>query len=159
MVSNHPRGGIAMKVREIMTVEPACCTPEAPLNDVARLMVGYDCGQVPVVADQKNKKLVGVITDRDIVSRAVAEGKNPLDLTAADCMTSSCVTVSPNTSLADCYQLFEENRVRRLPVVDDDGHCCGIISQADVALHGPRQQTAEMLREVSQPSVAPSAAE
>jgi CBS domain-containing protein len=148
-----------MKVREIMTVDPACCTPEDPLNDVARLMVGYDCGEIPVVADKQGKKLVGVITDRDIVARAVAEAKNPRELTAADCMSAPCVTVSPNTSLGDCYQMLEEHRIRRLPVVDEDGHCCGIISQADMALHGPRQQTAEMLREVSQPSVAPSTAQ
>jgi CBS-domain-containing membrane protein len=74
-------------------------------------------------------------------------------------MSAPCVTVSPNTSLGDCYQMLEEHRIRRLPVVDEDGRCCGIISQADMALHGPRQQTAEMLREVSQPSVAPSTAQ
>mgnify|MGYP003297538251 CR=1 FL=1 len=84
-----------MIVKEVMTPDPACCTAETNLQEVAKLMVDHDCGEIPVVDNQSTKKPIGVITDRDIVIRAVAKGNNPLDLTAADCMTEPCVTVTP----------------------------------------------------------------
>jgi len=80
---------------------------------------------------------VGVITDRDIICRAVALGKNPLELTARDCMTSPVVTVTPDASIEQCAEVMETHRLRRIPVVDAAGSCCGIVSQADVALRMP----------------------
>ena len=112
-----------MKVEEIMTTEPACCTPEMKLQDVARLMVDNDCGCVPVVDDLESRRPVGVVTDRDITCRTVAEGKNPLELTARDCMTEPCVTVDRDSSIDDCCEVLEENQLRRVAVVDRNGRC------------------------------------
>ena len=76
-----------MQVKDVMTANPACCTPNNALPEVARMMVDNDCGEIPVVENQEKKIPVGVITDRDIVCRAVANDKNPLELKVKDCMT------------------------------------------------------------------------
>jgi CBS domain-containing protein len=141
-----------MQVKDIMTKNPACCTPDTNLQEVARLMVELDCGESPVVQSKQSMKLVGVITDRDITCRAVAEGKNPLEMTAGDCMSSPCVTVTPEMSVEDCCQVMEDNQVRRVPVVDENGACCGIVAQADIAQHASNQETVRVLKGVSQPN-------
>ena len=141
-----------MKVKEIMSTEPACCTRETALQDVALLMIEHDCGEIPVVDNMESKRPVGVVTDRDITVRTVALGKNPLDLRARDCMSSPAVTVTPETSVEHCCNVMEENQLRRIPVVDASGCCCGIVSQADVALRGRDQTIAEVVKEVSKPS-------
>jgi CBS domain-containing protein len=141
-----------MQVKDIMTPNPACCTPDAGLREVAQMMVDYDCGAVPVVEGQNSMKLVGVITDRDIVCRVVALGMNPQDATVRDAMSRNVVTATPETSVEDCLQLMEENQVRRIPVVDNRGNCCGIVAQADVALNASRQATAEVVQEISEPA-------
>jgi CBS domain-containing protein len=137
--------------REIMTPAPQCCSAETTLNEVANMMVEADCGEIPVT-DASNR-LIGVITDRDIVCRAVAKGKNPTAVTAAECMTEPVVVVNEETSLADVIAVMEENQIRRVPVVDATGCCCGIISQADVALSADKTETGEMVREVSKDSL------
>ena len=138
-----------MKVKEIMSEEPACCTRETSLQDVAILMVEHDCGEIPVVDNMQSKRPVGVVTDRDITCRTVALGKNPLDLRARDCMSSPAVTVSPETGVDECCRLMEENQLRRVPVVDESGCCCGIVSQADIASHASKGDAGEMVKEVS----------
>lgn len=143
-----------MQTQEIMTTDPACCSPDTPLPEVARLMVEHDCGEIPVV--DADKKPLGVVTDRDITCRTVAEGKNPLELTARDCMSSPVVTVTPETSVDDCCKVMEENQVRRVPVVDESGACCGMVSQADVAQRGSKEETAEVVKEVSRRTDTPS---
>lgn len=139
-----------MQVREIMTANPACCTPETSLQETARLMVEHDCGCVPVVENTENMKPVGTITDRDICCRTVAEGKNPLEMTAGDCMTTPVVTVAEDASVDDCCRVMEEKQVRRVPVVDAKGGCCGIVAQADIAQHASTARAGEVVREVSQ---------
>jgi CBS domain-containing protein len=109
-----------------------------------------------VVENLQNMLPIGVVTDRDIVCRAIALGKNPLALTVADCMSNPVITVSEDATLEKCCRLFEEHLVRRMPVVDAGGRCCGIISQADVAQYAPEEQTADVVREISRPSDAPS---
>ena len=147
-----------MIVKEIMTVDPACCTAETNLQEVAKLMVDHDCGEIPVVDNQSTKKPIGVITDRDIVIRAVAKGNNPLDLTAADCMTKPCVTVTPAMSIEDCGRILEQNKIRRVPVVDTAGSCCGIVAVADIALRARENVATEVVKEVSEPGASASAA-
>ena len=93
-------------------------------------------------------KPVGIVTDRDICCRTVAEGKNPLEMRAGDCMSSPCVTVTPEMSVEDCCRMMEE-KIRRVPVVDERDACCGIVAQADIARHAPEQETAEVVKEVS----------
>jgi CBS domain-containing protein len=141
-----------MRVRELMTEEVICCTPDEGLQQVAQMMVENDCGAIPVVQDESSRKLVGIVTDRDIVSRIIAPGNDPLEMTVRDCMTSPCVSVTENTSLDDCCRIMEEQQVRRVPVVDDEERCCGIVAQADIAREAPARETAEMVREVSEPS-------
>jgi CBS domain-containing protein len=139
-----------MNVSEIMAKSPAVCTPDTPIHDVARSMVEHDCGAIPVVESQDTPRPVGVITDRDIVVRLVAEGRNPLDARAADAMTEGIATVSPDMSLEACAQVMEQNQVRRVPVVDEVGVVIGIVSQADVVLNARPDQTAELLEAVSE---------
>ena len=133
--------------KEIMTPSPQCCSAETLLNEVANLMVEADCGEIPVT-DESNR-LVGVITDRDIVCRVVAKGKNPSAVTAAECMTQPVVVVKEESTLDEVMDVMEKNQIRRVPVIDESGACCGIISQADVALCANESQAGELVREVS----------
>jgi CBS domain-containing protein len=144
-----------MKVRDIMSSDVACCRTDTPLQDVAQMMVECDCGEIPVADDAGRP--VGVITDRDITCRAVARGRNPLELTAADCMTRPALTVHPEASIDECCVMLEENQIRRAPVVDLEGRCVGIVSQADIARHASRRTTAEVVQRVSTPSPRASA--
>jgi len=139
-----------MQVRELMTSNPACCTPDTPLQEIAHMMMRCDCGEIPIVDSRESKQPVGVITDRDIVIRAVAKGQNPLEMKAFQCMTQPCVTVSENASIVDCIHLLEEHQIRRIVVVDEQGRCCGIVSQADVARRIDHY-AAEVLKQVSEP--------
>lgn len=138
-----------MNIGEIMTESPACCTPDTRLQEVAKMMVDNDCGCIPVVDDEASKMPVGMITDRDITCRVVANGQNPLDLTAQDAMSTTVVSVTPDTSLEDCCNLMEESQIRRVVVVDETGACCGIIAQADIANNAGDKKTAEVVQEVS----------
>ena len=138
-----------MNVSEIMTKDPACCGPDTSLQEVAQLMVEHDCGCIPVVDGEDSKIPVGMITDRDICCRVVAEGKNPLDLTAQDAMTSTVVSVTPETSLDECCKIMEDAQIRRIAVVDANGSCCGIVAQADIAANATSKETAEVVQEVS----------
>ena len=138
-----------MKVKDIMSHDPACCTRESSLQDVAILMLEHDCGEIPVVDNMQSKRPVGVVTDRDITIRTVALGKNPLELRARDCMSSPAVTVTPETTVDDCCTLMEENQLRRVPVVDESGCCCGIVSQADIARNASKKDAGELVKDVS----------
>ena len=140
-----------MKVREIMTASPACCTPDTSLQEVAALFVNHDCGAIPVVDSDETRRPIGIVTDRDIACRAVAKGLNALELTARDCMSSPIATVSEDASLDEAIKLMEENKVRRLPVVDEQGRCIGIVAQADIALSASHGKTAQVVREISEP--------
>src|SRR5919112_610028 len=141
-----------------MTPDPACCTPDTTLQRAAELMVENDCGEIPVIDNAASMKPVGVITDRDIVCRTVAKGLTPLTMLVSECMTTPCVTVTPDTSLDECCRVLEENQIRRVPVVDAGGACCGIVALADIAKHAKKRETAEVVREVSEPSTSASAA-
>lgn len=140
-----------MKVKDIMTGNPTFCTIGTSLEEVARLLTEHDCGAMPVVDDDALPRPIGIVTDRDIVCRVVAAGEDPSLLTAGDCMSSPLITVTPITRLDVCCELMERNKVRRLVVVDEDGFCCGIVSQADIARRAT-EKTAEVLKELSQPT-------
>jgi CBS domain-containing protein len=133
--------------RDVMTPDPVCCRPHTSIDEVARLMVDGDFGEIPVIDSADHP--IGVVTDRDIVRRVVAQGKNPIGYTAETCMTQPVVTVPSDARLEDVVSTMERHQIRRVPVVDDQGRCAGIISQADVARQAPPQEVAELLREVS----------
>ena len=147
-----------MQVKEIMTPEPAVCTPDTTLEWAAGLMVEHDCGEIPVVRNIASMLPIGVITDRDITCRTVAKGLNPLVMTVAECMTTPCVTVTPDMSLDECCRIMEEKQIRRVPVVDAGGACIGIVALADIAKHAKKRDAAEVVKEVSEPSDSASAA-
>lgn len=140
-----------MNVEAIMTKNPACCTPEMDLVEAARLMFKYDCGEIPVVFSKTDKKVLGVITDRDICTRAVAVGLNPAYVQVKQCMSYPAISIRDIASIEDCCLILEEHQIRRLPVVDQEGNCCGIISLADIARYQESYLTAEVVKFVSQP--------
>jgi CBS domain-containing protein len=139
-----------MKASDLMSHDVECATEQMSLQDAASLMADHDVGLLPVVDDQQ--KVIGVITDRDIVCRAVAQGRNPLELTVADAMSHGEIwSVSPDTEIDRLTAMMEEHQVRRVPVVDSSGKCCGIVAQADIARQGSDSQTADMVQAVSRP--------
>ena len=141
----------AMRIEEVMTRDPACATPDTNIADVARMMVEYDCGEIPLIRNASDsKQVVGVVTDRDIVARLVAKDRNPLESKANSCMSQPVITVSNAASVEDCIRLMETHKIRRVPVVDENGALCGIVSQADIAQHAPRTSTGELVKEVSE---------
>jgi CBS domain-containing protein len=147
-----PERSISMRVRDVMTTVVRCCAPDTPLRDVAKIMRESDCGALPVTETPAGGRVIGVITDRDIACRAVANGRNPLELSAAACMSSPVVTVHTDATLTECCRLMEQRKIRRLPVVDDAGKCVGIISQADIARHAPEARTGDLVQEISKPA-------
>lgn len=135
---------------EVMTARPATCLPQTPLSQVARMMVDNDCGQIPVVNHQHEP--IGVITDRDITTRVVAAGVDWTTGQASDAMSSPAKTVQQQSSLQECLSLMEQTQVRRVPVVDENGAVCGIVSLADIAAACKDEQVAEVVKCVSVPS-------
>lgn len=140
-----------MQVKDVMTPDPTCCTADTSLEEVAQMMVDCDCGCIPVVDSEDSLQPIGTVTDRDIAIRTVAQGMNPLEMTAADIMSSPVVTVRPETSIEEVSRLMGDNQVRRVVVVDENGQCCGMVAQADLALDASSQVTAEVVEKVSQP--------
>jgi CBS domain-containing protein len=133
--------------RDVMTPDPVCCTPLTTLDEVAKLMLANDCGEIPVIDHAEHP--IGVVTDRDIVCRVVAEGMNPSAHTAESCMTHPVVTVRAEAPLEHVMSTMEKHQIRRVPVVDEDGCCIGIVAQADVALASRERDVAHLLRQVS----------
>jgi CBS domain-containing protein len=146
---------MAKLARDVMTADPVCCSPSTSLDKVARLMATNNCGQIPIL-DALGRP-VGVITDRDIICRVVAQGQNPRDFTAEMIMSEPVFTVGIDAPLDVAVSLMEEHQVRRLPVLDTDGCCAGIIAQADIASIGQARVTAELLSQISRDSGQPRA--
>jgi len=141
-----------MRVRQLMTRDPVCATPDMTVDTVARMMSACDCGAIPVVGDLEKRLPMGMVTDRDLVTRVIAMGKDPRGMTVRECMTSPADTVVEDTRIHDCVALLELSQIRRVIVVDSFGACCGILSQADIARHSSRREAGELLREISKPS-------
>jgi CBS domain-containing protein len=136
-----------MKARDLMTPDPAQVTPSDSLQRVSQLMAEHDCGCIPVVTAADQRSLVGVVTDRDIAIRAVAEGR-PATTPVGEIMT-------PNLERVE--KLMSDRQIRRVVVVDDAGDCVGIIAQADLARAAKRssdpspKEMVDVLEKISQP--------
>ena len=143
------------KVKNIMSANPQSCTPDASIQEAATLMDQSDCGAIPVVETNGARRAVGIVTDRDIACRAVAMGKGP-DTKVSECMSRGLATVGLDSSVEECCSAMEKSKVRRMLVLDADGELCGIVSQADVAIHLSRNKIAEVVKEVSQPAEEPA---
>lgn len=136
-----------MRVRDLMHVRPVTTEADTPICEVARLMKEFRCGEIPVTEDSR---LVGVVTDRDITCRAVAEARDPLTTRVREIMTRRPARIRQDEPLRHAIRLMEDLQVRRLPVVNGDGSVVvGIISMTDICLRASRGTTGELLREVS----------
>ena len=139
---------MATSVRDVMTSEVETTTSSQPLHEAARLMKDGDFGSIPVVDDNR---LVAVLTDRDIVIRAVAERLDAATTRVGEIASADPVTVSPDQNLDDALEIMSHYRVRRLPVVEE-GRLVGMLSQADIALEAKEKVTGEVVQEISQPT-------
>ncbi len=122
-----------MNCQDVMTRSPVCCVPDDVVVDVARLMRSQDIGSIPVVADRESQRLVGMLTDRDLAVRVIAEGRVAGETLVRDVMSMQPVTCLVTDVYQDALQAMGEFQVRRIPVVDAAGRLEGIIAQADVA--------------------------
>jgi CBS domain-containing protein len=136
-----------MRVNEVMTRNPACCGPQDSLETVAKAMVVNDCGSIPVV-DDETRKIVGVVTDRDIATRVVAAGRDPSTVKVNEVMSHPVACISDEDPMDSCVKLMEQNMIRRAPVIDQAGRLVGIVSQADIA-RSSKDQAGEMVCEIS----------
>jgi CBS domain-containing protein len=126
-----------MNVRDIMTPNPACCTPEDTAQRAAMLMKSLDVGAIPIVDTEQDRRPVGVVTDRDLCGSVIAGGLNPTTTRLADFMTREPVCCRPDDDVAQVSALMQARQIRRVPVVDERGACCGIVAMADLALQAP----------------------
>jgi len=141
-----------MKIQDIMTANPSCVTPDATIREAAQVMKRDDVGIVPVVDAQNSKRLVGVVTDRDIAIRCVAEGKDG-SCQVRDAMSSRDIaTCSPDHEVDDAMKTMSVEKVRRIPIVDERGSLVGIVSQADLLVRGRNDSgAAQTIEKVSEP--------
>jgi len=140
------------KCDEVMTNNPVCCLPNDTVVKAAKLMKSGNVGSIPVIDNDKTRKLVGIVTDRDLVMKIVAEGKEPKSTNVATVMTAQVVSCQSEDDLQKAMDAMAKNQLRRIPIVDKNGGILGIVSQADVATRVDKpKRTAEMIKEISQP--------
>jgi CBS domain-containing protein len=137
-----------MKVRELMTGDPATVASDSTLGEVATLMKQEDCGSIPVVEDGR---LIGIVTDRDIVIRAVAAGRDPKTVHVREVMSADPVTIGPDQDVKQAEKLMADRQIRRLPVVEK-GALVGILVTAQIARSGNERETGQTLKEISEPA-------
>jgi CBS domain-containing protein len=141
-----------VKIQDIMTRDPSCVTPETPVRDAARIMKDEDVGVVPVVEGEGSRRLVGIVTDRDLAIRIVAEGRDA-NTRVAEVMTASrLTTATPDVDVNDVMDTMAAEQVRRIPIVDERGALVGIVSQADVVRKARDDDKAERtVEQISEP--------
>jgi len=140
--------------RDVMTREPACCQPTDSLVRVAQTMKSEDVGAIPIV-DGSSRQLVGMVTDRDIVVKALASGRSPEQTTVREVMTTDLVTCREDEEVTSAVSRMAERQVRRIPVVDRGGSLTGIIAQADVATRVHKDTTTgELVEAISEPGAS-----
>jgi CBS domain-containing protein len=144
-----------VKCGEVMTSDPSCCLASDTVDKAAQLMRMENVGPVPVVSDHESRHLVGIVTDRDLAIKVVADGRDSKGTKVSEVMSNGVTTCRREDDLQQALRLMEEHQVRRIPVVDEGNRVVGIIAQADVAtrIDSPRQ-TAELVEEVSRATAA-----
>ena len=139
------------KCEEVMTNNPVCCLPDESVAKVAQLMKRKNVGSIPVIENEQTRKLVGIVTDRDLTLKIVAAGLDAKSTKAEAVMTRKVVTCLAGDDLQKALDAMAEHQLRRIPVVDQDHKVVGIIAQADVATRvNQPEKTAEMVKEISQ---------
>ena len=144
-------------VQELMTSNPTWCTSGEAVDAAARMMVDCDCGAIPVVDDALTLRPIGIITDRDIACRVVAQGWSAAGCRVRDVMTPEPATLRSDTPIHECAKAMEQLQIRRMLIVDDRGGLIGIVAQADLARAGREipaleRELAELVEEVSKPA-------
>jgi CBS domain-containing protein len=147
-----------MRIKDIMTKDPTCCLPSDSAQHAASIMRTENAGVVPVVQDRQSRRLGGIVTDRDLCMTVVAEGRDPNSVKVEQCMTKKLVTCRPDGTLETVTTLMQENQIRRVPVVGENGELVGIVALADIVERGKVKaaQTHETLKQVSAPTEEPS---
>ena len=138
---------MAKSIRDAMTSNPRGVEMSTPVAEAARLMKTEDVGSLPVL---EGDRLVGMVTDRDIVIRVVAEGNDARSATVGEIASRDLVTIDPQQDLDEALRLMSQHQVRRLPVVEEDGKLVGILAQADVAQKAPDAKTGQLVQDISE---------
>ena len=136
---------MAKKISDLMTPNPCAIEADKPVAHAAKMMKEENVGLAPVV---EGDRLVGTLTDRDIVTRVVAEGKDPQTVPVREVASTDVVTIDPQQDLDEALRLMASNQVRRL-LVEEDGRLVGVVAQADIAREGKEKQTGELVEEIS----------
>ncbi|HUQ17974.1 MAG TPA: CBS domain-containing protein [Gemmatimonadaceae bacterium] len=140
-----------MKIQDIMSTDPSTVTPDTPITEAARLMKHHNVGMLPVVESEGSRRLVGVVTDRDITIRHVAEGHTS-DCPVREAMTDNVSTCKPGENIDAVMNLMAQEQVRRIPIVDERGELVGVVSQADIVLEaGDGTKAEKTVEKISQP--------
>jgi CBS domain-containing protein len=134
-------------VQEAMTSNPCTIDADKPVAYAAKMMKDEDVGLAPIV---EGDRLVGTVTDRDIVTRVIAEGRDPQSTSVREIASTDLVTIDPQQGLDEALRLMAQHQVRRLPVVEEGGRLVGVVAQADVAEHAPSSDTGRMVEEISE---------
>ena len=134
-------------IREVMTANPSTIEADGFVIEAAKIMKAEDAGVVPVT---ENGRLIGMVTDRDIAIRVVAEGKDPQSTSVREVASTDLVTIDPQQDLDEALRLMARHQVRRLPVIEEDGRLVGVVAQADVAREGDDTKTGQVVQEISQ---------
>lgn len=143
--------------QEIMTRNPECCLASDKVYAVAQRMQNADIGALPVVENHKNKKLIGIVTDRDLAVRVVGASRDATETRVGDVMTPNPVICHPADDLEAALEVMASHQIRRMPVVDEHGQVVGIIAQADVAMRlDNHDKVGQMVDEISQPDSVPA---
>lgn len=138
------------KCSDVMTKDPSCCLPSDPVDKLAQLMRSQDIGPVLIIENEQTRKLAGIVTDRDLALKVVAEGRDPRLTKAEDVMTNKVMTVKADDDLKLALDMMTELQLRRIPVVDHSDRIVGILAQADVATRvNQPQTTAAVVRGIS----------
>lgn len=140
------------KVHEVMTDRPRAVTPDTPVSEAAQLMKSEDVGALPIL---DGDQLAGIVTDRDIVIRAVASAKDPRGMPVREVASREVTTIGPDDSLSDALELMARAQVRRIPVVDEGNRLVGMLAQADVALQAKEKDVGTLVEEISKPETGP----
>jgi CBS domain-containing protein len=138
------------KCNEVMTKNPVCCLPNDSVAKAAELMKSQNIGSIPVIENEQSQKLVGIVTDRDLALKIIAEGRDAKSTKVESVMTRKVVTCRADDDLQKALDAMAEHQLRRIPIVDNDNKVVGIIAQADVATRADQpEKTAEMVKEIS----------
>src|SRR5919201_6077604 len=138
---------MAKSIRNAMTSNPCAIDADKTVAYAAKMMRDEDVGIAPIV---EGDRLLGVLTDRDIAVRVVAEGRNPKEVKVTEVASRDLVTLDPQQDLEEALRLMARHQVRRLPIVEEDGRLAGVIAQADVAKEADEKRTGEVVEQISQ---------